>query len=74
MKGFIELTECESGCKVLYALEKIQAVVSDGEDTFIEMDVDSKRSGAGVGVYVRERYEEVKARIAEACSFRGLTF
>lgn len=50
-----------------YALEKIQAVVSDGDDMFIEMDVDGKRSGAGVGVYVRERYEEVKAKIAEAC-------
>lgn len=67
MKGFIELTECESGCKVLYSLEKIRAVLSDGDDTFIEMDVDGKRSGAGVGVYVRERYEEVKSKIAEAC-------
>jgi len=67
MKGFIELTECESGCKVLYALGKIQAVVSDGADTFIEMNVDSRRSGTGVGVYVRESYEEIKAKIKEAC-------
>ncbi len=66
MKGFIELTECESGCKAIYAVNRIQAVVSDGADTFVEMSVDSRRSGAGVGVYVRESYEQVKQKIRES--------
>ncbi len=64
MKGFIELTECESGCKVLYALSKIQAVVSDGRDTVIETGFDKK--GESAGAYVRESYEEIKGKIEQA--------
>lgn len=64
MKGFIEVTECESGCKLLYAIGKIQAVVSDGQDTFIETGFD--RRGESAGAYVRESYEEVKGKIERA--------
>lgn len=64
MKGFIELTECESGCKVLYALSKIQAVVSDGVDIFIETGMDGK--GKSTGAFVRECFEDIKAKIEQA--------
>lgn len=64
MKGFIEITEYESGLKVLYGIEKITAVLRDKKGVvFIETGTDGK--GNSTGVVVRESYNEIKCKLAE---------
>ncbi len=65
MKGYIEVTEKESGLRVLYGVNKITAVVTDEcGNVFIETGIDGK--GNSTGVVVNESYDIIKNKLAEA--------
>ncbi len=61
MKGFIEVTERESGMQVLLCVDKITAVIMDKSGAFVETGFDGK--GASTGVLVCESYDEVKRKL-----------
>ena len=64
MKDFIEITEVESGLKVLLGIGKITAILTDKNGiVFIETGVDGK--GNSTGVVVRESYDEIKCKLTE---------
>ncbi len=61
MKGFIEVTEMESGMTVLLSVDKITAVLTDKDGAvFIETGFD--KDGNSTGVVVSEKYDEVKSK------------
>ena len=62
LKGFIEVTEYESGLRVLCPVSKILSVVCDKDGgVFIELDVDGKLDSSGV--LVRESYDDIKSKL-----------
>lgn len=62
LKGFIEVTDKDSGVTVLCPVSKILTVVCDNNgDVFIELDVDGKLDSTGV--LVRESYDEIKSKL-----------
>lgn len=64
MKGFIEVTESESGVKVLCPVSKILSVVCDESGSvFIETGFDG--SAESSGVVIRESFDEVKQKLSK---------
>ena len=64
MKGFIEVTENESGAKILCPVSKILSVVFDGTGSvFIETGVDGNAESSGV--VIRESFDEVKQKLSK---------
>ena len=64
MKGFIEVTESESGVKVLCPVSKILSVVCDEMGSvFIETGFDG--SAESSGVVVRETFDEIKQKLSK---------
>ena len=62
MKGFIEVTESESGLKVLCPVSKILSVVCDETGgVFIETGFDG--SAESSGIEVRETFDDVKQKL-----------
>ena len=63
MKGFIEVTERESGLQILCPVSKILSVVEDEDGcVFIETGFDG--SAESSGIEVRETFSEVKRKLA----------
>ena len=66
MKGFIEVTEYDSGAKILVPVGRITAIVCDGNgDVYIEMGTNGDTSSSGI--LVQESFEVVKRKI-EKCA------
>ena len=62
MKGFIEVTENESGLKVLCPVSKILSVLCGENDiVFIETGFDG--SAESSGIEIRETFDEVKQKL-----------
>lgn len=65
MKGFIEVTDKQVGCKMLFPVSRISCVFeSDDGRAFIETGVD--RRGESTGLYVEETFYTVAQRVAAA--------
>lgn len=63
MKGFIEVTENESGLKVLCPVSKILSVVED-ECGYVFIETGFDGSAESSGIEVRETFDEVKRKLA----------
>ena len=65
MKGFIEVTDKNVGCKMLIPLIDIRSVFeSDDGKAFIQMGINNR--GESVGIYVQETYYSVVCALAAA--------
>lgn len=65
MKGFIEVTDKQVGCKMLFPVSRISCVFeSDDGCAFIETGVD--RRGESTGLYVEEAFYAVAQKVAAA--------
>ena len=65
MKGFIEVTDFESGYKILVPIAKITGVMDDfGGAVYIEMG--TNREEESLGILVSESFDEIKRKIS-AC-------
>jgi hypothetical protein len=64
MRGFIEVTEFGSECKVLFPISGIVSVIEDGNGAIIELFFTSR--GESIETTVRESFAEVKEKIAQA--------
>lgn len=71
MKNFIEVTNKETGMKVLLPVPKITAVFCDkAGKAFVELGLDEE--GKSSGVLVMESYGEIKEKIKQTeCNTNG---